>query len=255
MEKHKLDSLIKKAINESIDFYDSDAELSKARIWDKVKTKPQKQAIPLFYRILSAASIILLIFLSVLSYSNLKLKSSVEKLAETNDQLKAENQNLESIKDLNLSLASQRTDTVYVEKNKSTTKSFVTTKYIKDTVYLKQIVYIEKETDSLLNSSIAIGKSSDSESGKDNRNRSATEVLSNRILKGELIDNASEITDFSTSLNDANENLKLSFQKNIIIKTEEIKKNQDTKKLRIQFGRKNSKSKEEVIALSSSFSN
>lgn len=255
MEKHKLDALIKKAIYESEDFYDSDAELLKARVWDKVKTKPQKKVIPLFYRILSAASIILLIFLSVLSYSNLKYKSSIEKLVETNDQLKTENQNLQLIKNLSLSLANQKTDTVYVEKDKSETNSFVTTKYIKDTVYLKQIVYVEKETDSLSNSSIAIGQRSDSESGEDKRSTNAAEVLSNTILKGELIENVSEIADFSSSLNDLNENLKLRFQKNIIIKSEDVIKTKDNKRLRIQFGGKNSKSKEKVIALSSSFFN
>ncbi|WP_019039249.1 hypothetical protein [Psychroflexus tropicus] len=252
MEKYKLDALIKKALNESNDFYDSDAELAKERVWNKVKT--EKKVVPHFYRLLSAVSILLLIFLSVLSYSNLKYKSSVEKLLEANQQLKLDNQNLQSIKDLSLNLASQRTDTVYIEKNQSETKSLVTTKFIKDTVYLKQIVYVEKDTDSLSNTSIAIAQRSDSKSEKDSKSTNATEVLSNTILKGKLIENASELTEFSANINDV-KNLKLSFQKNIIIKTEEVKKNQDTKKLRIQFGRKNSKSKEEVIALSSSFSN
>jgi len=255
MEKHKLDALIKKAINESEDFYDSDAELSKARVWDKVKTKPQKKVIPLFYRILSAASIILLIFLSVLSYSNLKYKSSVERLVETNDQLKTENRNLQLIKNLSLSLASQKADTVFVETIKSETSSFVNTKYIKDTVYIKQIVYVEKETDSLLKSSIANGQSSNSESGKDYKNTNAADVLTNMIPEGKLIGNASELAEFDSNLKDVNKNLKLIFQKNIIIKSEEVIKTKDNKRLRIQFGGKNSKSKEKVIALSSIFSN
>ena len=63
MENHKLDSLIKNAINESDNFYDSEAISAKKRIWNHIR--PQKQVKPLSLSLLAAASILLLIGLSV----------------------------------------------------------------------------------------------------------------------------------------------------------------------------------------------
>ena len=120
MEKHNLDSNFKKAIAESSDFYKAEAKHAQERVWNKVKTK--KRATPLFYQLLAAASILLLIFLSSSVYFNLKYTSDIEQLVESNDQLKTENQKLVNESENNSELTSQIIDTVFVEKEKPETQ-------------------------------------------------------------------------------------------------------------------------------------
>ena len=66
MEKNKLDSLIKNALNESDNFYDSEAINAKERIWNHIQ--PQKQVKPLFHWLPAAASILLFVGLSVVTF-------------------------------------------------------------------------------------------------------------------------------------------------------------------------------------------
>ena len=264
MEKHKLDSLLKNAINESNDFYDSDAELAKERIWNKIK--PQKKVIPLFYRLLAVASILLLILLSVSTYSNLHYKSSIKELVETNKQLKLDKNNLLSKNETSLIIAKSKKDTVYIEKKSSNTEPVVTTKYITDTVYLKEIVYIEKKKDSTLNSSKVIASDSNAESNtnsnssqknvkvknsndepseKDKSNLIA-EVLPKSNSESNLVENITETNALKSDSNSEDEN---SFQKDIIIKSDDVKKDKKSRKFRIQFGGSRSKIGEETLAL------
>ena len=44
METHNIDSKIRKAIEESADFYDAEAGKSKERIWQHIQRKKQVQA-------------------------------------------------------------------------------------------------------------------------------------------------------------------------------------------------------------------
>ena len=118
MEKHKLDSLIKKALNESDNFYDSEAISAKNRIWNHIH--PQKQVKPLFIRLLAAASILLLIGLSVVSFSNMRYKSTINKLVESNTLLKNDlllnNQKLLTKEETAVTSNRHSVDTIYVEK-------------------------------------------------------------------------------------------------------------------------------------------
>jgi hypothetical protein len=273
MEKHKLDSLIKKAINESNDFYDSDAEFAKERIWNKVKT--QKKVIPLFYRLLLVASILLLIFLSVTTFSNLQYKSSIEKLVETNNQLKLDKENLQSNKNLSLSSATEKIDTVYIEKKTSELKPIVTTKYITDTIYLKQIVYVEKNSDSKLNSSTEIASSSNSESKTNaidtltvrtitnsnftdkekEENSLIAEAMPNSNSESGLNKNITKSNTLESNKNLADENVESSFQKEILIKSNEAVKKKKSKRFKIKFGGSNSKLEKEAFSLSTKISN
>lgn len=152
METHKIDSLIKNALKDSEDFYDSDAIDAKKRVWSQVQT--QKQRKPLSLRLLAAASILLFIGMSAIMISNMRYKSTINALVESNTDLEKEllinKQN--SITEMEAVAASYSStpDTIYVEKKIIEVKPLITTKYITDTVYIKQIVYVEKETDANL---------------------------------------------------------------------------------------------------------
>lgn len=149
MEKHKIDSLIKNALNESDNFYDSEAINAKERIWNHVQ--PQKEAKPLFPWLLAAASILLFVGLSVVTFYNIKYKATINTLVESNTLLKNDlsisKQNLLTKKETVTTAYRQTTDTIYIEKKIVEYKPLVTTQHITDTVYVKQIVYVEKEQD------------------------------------------------------------------------------------------------------------
>ena len=51
MEIHKIDSIIEDALNDSENFYDSDATDAKQRIWNKVQ--PKKKSRPIFLLLLA----------------------------------------------------------------------------------------------------------------------------------------------------------------------------------------------------------
>jgi hypothetical protein len=148
METHKIDSIIQKALNETENHYDSEANSAKERIWSHIQLQKQNQSIPPLLRLLVAASILLFISLSIVSISNMRNRSTINTLVELNRKLKNETTirnksilNNESITAHNESIH----DTIIIEKKVIEYKPLVTTKQITDTVYIQQIVYVEKE--------------------------------------------------------------------------------------------------------------
>ena len=210
MKKHKIDSLIKNAVNESDNFYDSEAINAKERIWNHIQ--PQKQVKPLFPWLLAAASILLFVGLSVVTFYNIKYKSTINTLVESNTLLKNDlsisKQNLLTKKETVATAYRQTTDTVYIEKKIVEYKALVTTQRITDTVYVKQIVYIEKEQDANL---IAV-----------NENSSSSDSSSKAIE-----DN---------------------YQSDIIISNNDAIEKKKSKKMRIKFGGNRTQNKEGTLA-------
>jgi hypothetical protein len=148
METHKIDSVIKKAINESENYYDSEANIAKERIWNHIQFQKQNQSKPILLRLLVAASILLFISISIIAISNIRNRNTINTLVELNRKLKNEaainvknTLKKESIVATNVS----KHDTVIIEKKVIEYKPLVTTKQITDTVYIQQIVYVEKE--------------------------------------------------------------------------------------------------------------
>ena len=181
MEKHKIDSLIKNAINESDNFYDSEAVNAKERIWNQIQ--PQKQVKQLFPWLLAAASILLFVGLSVVTFYNIKYKATINTLVESNTLLKnnllLNKQNLLANKEVIGASERQITDTIYIEKKVIEYKPLVTTKHITDTVYVKQIVYVEKEQDASLIAVNENASSSDSGTKIINNNYESEIIISN----------------------------------------------------------------------------
>ena len=149
METHKIDLIIKKAINESENFYDSEANNAKERIWNHVQLQKQNVSKPILFRLLVAASILLFISLSIISISNIRNRNTINTLVELNRELRNEatikNKKF-SIKKETLSTTKvNKHDTIYIEKKVVEYIPLVATKQITDTVYIQQIVYVEKE--------------------------------------------------------------------------------------------------------------
>jgi len=265
MDKHKLDSHFKKAINKSNDFYNAEADLAKQRVWNQIKRK--KKGIPLFYRVLAVASILLLIFLGLSTYTNLQYKSTIEKLVETNTKLKAA-KHLKGTDNSGSAYVEQKIDTVYIERQNAILKPVGTTKYITDTVYIKETVYVADEKKSELRPSINIASNSGSEhkptTGQSQNQQSkpksnladsnllTDEIISNSSIEKELNENTPEKVAVVSKLNTnpANE----SYQKDILIKPEHDVQKKKKRTFKIKFGGSNSKLKKDALALSTTIS-
>ena len=149
METHPIDSIIKKAISESENFYNTEANNAKDRIWNQVQLRKQSQPKPLLFRLLAAACILLFISTSLIAISYIKDRNTINTLVELNNSLKnkvAINNKKEIInKKTIISSNFNASDTVYVEKKVIVNNTVISSKQITDTVYIKQIVYVEKE--------------------------------------------------------------------------------------------------------------
>jgi hypothetical protein len=153
METHKIDSVIKKAINESENYYDSEANIAKERIWNHIQLQKQNQSKPALLRLFVAASILLFISLSIVTISNIRNRGTLNTLVELNSKLENEakirNRNTlkrETIAASHLNIP----DTIFIEKKVIQYKPIITTKQITDTVYIQQLVYIEKQQEPAL---------------------------------------------------------------------------------------------------------
>ena len=212
MEKHKIDSLVKKTLNESKDFYDSEAINAKDRIWENIHH--QKQEKPLFNRWLAAASILLFIGLSVVTFSNMKYQATINTLVESNSLLKIDLykriQNLPTKNETIATSIRHITDTIYIEKEIIQYKPIVTTKHITDTVFVNQIVYVEKEKNVII--------------ATENENLASLESSSKTV-----------------------ENY---YQSDIIISSNDAIEKKKLKKIKIQFGGNRSRNNKGTLALS-----
>lgn len=149
METHNIDLFIKKAIDESANFYDIEANKAKEKIWKHVQLQKQNHHRPILIRSLVAACILLFISTSVISLSLIKTKKTIKTLVELNNTLKdytiESNQNTLTKKEPVIAANANSPDTVFIEKNVVVSKPVIITKQIIDTVFIRQIVYVEKE--------------------------------------------------------------------------------------------------------------
>lgn len=144
METQHIDSIFKKAINESGNFYDTQASKAKEGIWNQVQLQKPKLIKPYVFRLLAAACLLLFICTGVVVVSNIKSKSTIKQLVAANTNL--QNEAKLSSKSI---LANNNTviapDTVYIEKRVLVNTPLIIAQIITDTVYVNQIVYVEKE--------------------------------------------------------------------------------------------------------------
>ena len=210
MEEHKIDSLLKKVLNESENFYDAEALKAENRVWNQIH--PQKQEKPLFIRFLAAASILLFIGLSAVTFYNMKHRSVINELVESNVLLKKDlmiyKQNLLTKKETMAASYKPPTDTIYIEK-KVFQKPQITTQHITDTVYIKQIIYVEKQPEA----------------------------------------NSITVNDTSSSLDSSRTRIKNNYQSDIIISNNEFLKKKKQKKMKIKFGGNRSQNRKGTLAL------
>jgi hypothetical protein len=149
MEPDKIDFVVKKAINESENFYDSEANSAMERIWNQVQLQRQNKHTSLFFRLLVAACILLFISTSVISILNINARNKINTLVALNRVLK--NKATTYYKDSTITQESvtsahvNSSDTVYIKKIVAVNKPIVTIKQTTDTIYITQIVNVEKE--------------------------------------------------------------------------------------------------------------
>ncbi len=149
METNKIDFIVKKAINESENYYDSKANSAKERIWNQVQLQRNDKHTSHFFRLLVAACILLFISTSVVSILNMNARNRIKTLVALNSELKNKaNMNFndstiteEAVKSAQVN----STDTVFIRNVAAIVKPVVTIQQIKDTVFINQIVYVEKE--------------------------------------------------------------------------------------------------------------
>ena len=150
MKTHNIDSIFKKAIDESEGFYSSEANDAKERIWDNVRTQKRKQPGLILLWSLVAACIILLFSSTAITFLNYKAQDKIKTLVELNSSLKKDamekNQNYITEQKPEKVAISNSTDTVYIEKEVIISKPTFITEVILDTVFIEQIVYVEKDT-------------------------------------------------------------------------------------------------------------
>lgn len=180
MEKHNIDSIFRKVINESEDHFSAEANQAQERIWNQVQQNTKKRSLPLLLLLLVAASILLFISTGILTMSNLNARKEINALVELNNDLKsraasgpqipvAENEPV-------ISPQINAVDTVYIEKTVIVEKPVARVEKIVDTVYIRQIVYVEKEFTP--ESIVAIEETTDADSiYQDITQNSETEIL------------------------------------------------------------------------------
>ena len=145
---NNIDTIFRKVVEQSADFYDTKAERAKERIWNHVKPVRKIQWQNNLIRILSAACVLLLFCTIVLSVSFIKAKGTLLKLAELNQSIKNDTDIQEKpafamqTPDQEVSLHS--TDTIYIEKKVIVYQPVVTRERVVDTVFQTQLVYTEK---------------------------------------------------------------------------------------------------------------
>ncbi|NCA79574.1 MAG: hypothetical protein EOM76_05225 [Sphingobacteriia bacterium] len=149
METHNIDSKIRKAINESVDFYDLEAANSKEKIWQQVQLKKQNQPKLYLLRTLAAACILLFVATFIITISNIKADRKIKTLVELNsslqNQINKHKENTSTQKKLMAVTNIVAPDTVYIEKTVSVLKPVIKTEQIVDTVYIERKVFVEKE--------------------------------------------------------------------------------------------------------------
>jgi transcriptional regulator of met regulon len=149
METHNIDSIIKKVIDESVNYYAPEADLAKERIWKKVQFQKRGNISLVLLRLLVAACILLFLSTSVISISYFRTKKSIKTLAQLNCTLinnaKAHDKIALEMNESVYTPYFKSNDTIYIEKKVTVSKPVIITKQVTDTVYVRQIVYVKNE--------------------------------------------------------------------------------------------------------------
>ncbi len=217
METNKIDFIVKKAINESENYYDSKANSAKERIWNQVQLQSSDKNTSHFFRLLVAACILLFISTSVVSILNMNARNRIKILVALNSALK--NKATMNYKDSSIAEETVKSanvnssDTAYIRNVAAVIKPVVTIQQTTDTVFLNQIVYVEKEQAPELLATTDKNTSTDS------------------IYQKIAVKNETEI---------------------LIVKNESLKKKKRTNKL-IKFGGNRNQTSDGVLALTAKF--
>lgn len=187
METNKIDFMVKKAINESENYYDSKANSAKERIWNQVQLQRNDKHTSHFFRLLVAACILLFISTSVVSILNMNARNRIKTLVALNSELKNKatmNFNDSTItEEVVKSTYANSSDTAIIRNVAAIIKPVVTIQQTTDTVFINQIVYVEKEQAPELFSTTDKNISTDSISQKIAA-KNETEIL---IVKNESV--------------------------------------------------------------------
>lgn len=146
METHNIDSAIRKAIHEAEDYYDVEANMAKNKIWNSLQIEKQNKPKLIFFRLLAAACILLLIGITITTIILINDRTKIDTLVELNKSLKLEtDKNSLNLQQSERKANASLTDTIFIREKIVVSKPLVTTQVITDTVYIQQIVYVEKE--------------------------------------------------------------------------------------------------------------
>jgi hypothetical protein len=149
MEPNNIDSAFRKAVNESAGPYEFEADQSKGRIWQQIQSGKSNRALPVLFRLLLAACILLFFCSTVLSILLFREKKSVHMLAEANRIVKTESslpsQKIQTEKVTVANAQAPASDTVYIKRNVIIYQPLITTEKQVDTVYIRQVVFKERE--------------------------------------------------------------------------------------------------------------
>lgn len=148
MNAHNIDESFKHIINESSDFYSKSAWESKAKVWESIQSKKNKQRNQIV-KILAAACFTLLITSSYFLISHFSKKQDLNLHTQTINKLENKLNATENVIQQQQSqlalLQEQKQDTIYIDKEKIEYKTRIQTVKLTDTIYQERIVYIEKE--------------------------------------------------------------------------------------------------------------
>jgi lipopolysaccharide export LptBFGC system permease protein LptF len=170
METHNIDSIFRKAVEQSADFYDAEAEKSKERIWRQIQPNRKIITMPLLIRSLAAACILFILCTTAVSVSLIKARKTIQTLAEANHSLKNDIEvhgktTVAKQTPEQQSIIPSR-DTLYIEKEVIVYQQVVEKERVVDTVFVRQLVYVEKTQNQ--ESAVAVKSSAEADSGYQN---------------------------------------------------------------------------------------
>ena len=168
METNNIDSLIKKVIDESSDFYTQQANAAKNSIWQQVQTPAKKRSGLFLIYSLAAACVTLLILSSILGLSLINSKKSSDSINKNTFSCLVADYSKRKVFDddsMNNNMAVS-VDTIYILKTQIVYQPVEVLSYNIDTVYIPQIIY---ETIMIKNDSL-VANESDLNTFTDNKN-------------------------------------------------------------------------------------
>jgi hypothetical protein len=147
METNNIDSLFRKTVEESAEYYEFEAEQSKGSIWQQIKPGNNIPALPVLFRFLLAACVLLLFCSTYLAILLSREKNNVRMLAEayrisgTESFHQRPHLQTEKVMVAHANVS----DTVYIKRDVIVYQPVITTEKQTDTIYIRQVVYPEKE--------------------------------------------------------------------------------------------------------------